>query len=90
MKCRGRAPVNAALSGARGADLQAAVADTEPFELAPSPRRLHVVTPGSECGIPAGPVTLGAMIDNRSRRAPTPPEIRWHSNLQGELGRATS
>jgi len=56
--------------GARDADLQTAVADTEAFELAPSPRRLHVVTPDSECGIPAGPVALGAMIDNRRPSRP--------------------
>jgi hypothetical protein len=68
-----------------GADLQSSVADTEPFELAPSPRRLHPVTPDSECGITAGAVALGAMVDNRGLRPLPPGDIRWRSNLQGEL-----
>jgi hypothetical protein len=69
-----------------GAELRSAVADTEPFALAPSPRRLHIVAPEGECGIPPGSVALGAMLDNRGRRAPFPNEIRWQSSLQGELG----
>ncbi len=69
-----------------GAELKSAVADTEPFEFAASPRRLHVITPGGECGIPPGPVALSALIDTRGRGAVAPHEIRWSSSLQGELG----
>jgi hypothetical protein len=69
-----------------GAELQSAVADTEPFELAPSTRRLHVITPSDECGIPPGPVALSALIDTRGRGAVAPHEIRWTSSLQGEIG----
>ena len=68
------------------AELQCAVADTEPFELAPSPRRLYVMTPSDECGIPPGPVMLSALIDTRGRGAVAPYEIRWISSLQGDLG----
>jgi hypothetical protein len=69
-----------------GAELQSAIADTEPFELAPCTRRLHVVTPSGECGIPPGPVALSALIDTRGRGAVAPHEIRWTSSLQGEIG----
>ncbi len=69
-----------------GAELQSAVADTEPFGLAPSTRRLHVITPSDECGIPPGPVALSALIDTRGRGAVAPHEIRWTSSVQGEIG----
>ena len=69
-----------------GAELRSAVADTEPFQLAPSTRRLHLITPSDECGIPPGPVALSALIDTRGRGAVAPHEIRWTSSLQGELG----
>lgn len=69
-----------------GAELQSALADTEPFELARCTRRLHIITPGDECGIPPGPVALSALIDTRGRGAVAPHEIRWTSSLQGEIG----
>jgi hypothetical protein len=69
-----------------GAELRSAVADTEPFELVPSSRRLHLVTPGDECGLLPGPVALSALIDTCGRGAVAPHEIRWTSSLQGEIG----
>ncbi len=69
-----------------GAELQSASADTEPFELRPATRRLYVVTPSGECGIPPGPVALSALVDTRGQGAVAPHEIRWSSALQGDLG----
>ncbi len=69
-----------------GAELQSAMADTDPFEVRPATRRLFIVTPGGECGILPGPVALSALIDTRGQGAVAPHEIRWHSALQGELG----
>lgn len=68
------------------AELRSAHADTEPFELALSRRRLHVITPDDTCGIPPGAVALRAFVDTRGRGAIAPHEIRWSSNLEGELG----
>ncbi len=58
-----------------GAELQSAVADTEAFEMRPATRRLYVVTPSGECGIPPGPVALSALIDTRGWGAVAPHEI---------------
>ena len=68
------------------AELQSATADTEPFEHAGSPRRLHLDLPKEECGLAVGPVALSAFIDTRGLGPVAPHEIRWHSSLQGELG----
>lgn len=68
------------------AGLRAAHADTEPFELAPCRRKLHLDLPGDSCGIKPGPVALRAFVDSRGRGAPAPQEIRWTSSLDGELG----
>lgn len=68
------------------AELRSAQADTEPFELALSRRRLHMITPDDKCGIPLGAVALRAFVDTRGRGAIAPHEIRWYSNLEGELG----
>ena len=68
------------------AELQSATADTEPFEHAGSPRRLHLDLPKEECGLAAGPVALSALIDTRGLGPVARHEIRWHSSLQGELG----
>jgi hypothetical protein len=69
-----------------GSDLNSAVADTDAFELAPSPRQLFIAGPEGECGVSPGPVALGAMVNNRGRRSLPPTDIRWRSSLQGELG----
>jgi hypothetical protein len=45
-----------------------------------------VVTPDDHCGILPGPVALRALVDTRGRGAIAPHEIRWSSNLEGELG----
>jgi hypothetical protein len=68
------------------AGFRAAQADTEPFELALARRRLHLVIPDDQCGIPPGPVALRALVDTRGRGAIAPHEIRWSSSLEGELG----
>jgi hypothetical protein len=68
------------------AELQSASADSEVFSLPRLPRRLHVLVPSHDCGIPAGNVALSALLDTRGHGALLPPEIRWSSNLDGELG----
>lgn len=68
------------------AGLRAAQADTEPFELALSRRRLYVSTPDDLCGIAPGAVVLRAFVDTRGHGAIAPHEIRWRSSLEGELG----
>ena len=68
------------------AELRAAIADTDPFELPRSARRLHVITPDDHCGIPPGRIALSALVDTRGLGAIEPQEIRWHSNIAGELG----
>jgi hypothetical protein len=66
--------------------LRAAQADTEPFELTLSRRKLYVSTPDDSCGIAPGAVALHAFVDTRGRGAVAPQEIRWHSSLEGDLG----
>jgi hypothetical protein len=68
------------------AELRAAIADTDPFELPRSARRLYVITPDDHCGIPPGRIALSALVDTRGLGAIEPQEIRWHSNIAGELG----
>lgn len=68
------------------AELRSAEADSDPFRLPPSRRRLFVVTPDDECGIKPGPVTLRAVIDANGLGTAAPHQIRWSSELVGELG----
>jgi hypothetical protein len=68
------------------AELQSATADTETFELARTPRRLYLDVPACGCTTPPGLVPLAAMVDTRSLGAISASEIRWSSNLDGELG----
>ena len=68
------------------AELQSATADTPPFDLPRTPRRLYLDVPTGECPIAPGPVALAAMLDCRGLGAVLPTDIRWSSNLDGELG----
>lgn len=68
------------------AELQSGTADTQPFDLPRTPRRLYLDVPSNECAIPPGPVALAAMVDTRGLGAIAPPDIRWSSNLDGEIG----
>jgi hypothetical protein len=47
------------------AELQSATADTQPFDLPRTPRRLYLDVPSDECAIAPGPVALAAMLDCR-------------------------
>ena len=68
------------------AELQSVTADTQPFDLPRQPRRLYLDVPADNCTIAPGPVALAAMVDTRGLGAITPADIRWTSNLDGELG----
>jgi hypothetical protein len=68
------------------AELRAASADSSSFELPRSRRRLYLRLPDSQCPISPGAVPLSAMIDCRGLGAVTPDEIRWQSDLEGDLG----
>ena len=68
------------------AELQSVTADTEVFELPSSPRRLYLKVPADDCPIAPGPVALAAMVDTRGLGSIAPADIRWTSNLDGELG----
>ena len=68
------------------AELQSATADTRPFDLPRTPRRLYLDVPSDECGIAPGPVSLAAMVDTKGLGVIGPQEIRWSSSLDGELG----
>ena len=68
------------------AELQSATADTPPFDLPRTPRRLYLDVPSGDCPIAPGPVALAAMLDCRGLGAVLPTDIRWSSNLDGELG----
>ena len=68
------------------AELQSATADTEPFSLARTPRRLYLDVPSGDCTIEPGHVALAAMVDTRGLGAIAPTDIRWSSNLDGDLG----
>jgi hypothetical protein len=68
------------------AELSSATADTEPFDLPPSPRRLYLDAPAGDCTVPPGPVRLGVSVDTRGLGAPAPEEVRWESDIDGDLG----
>jgi hypothetical protein len=68
------------------AELRSASADSSPFELPRSRRRLYLRLPDSHCPIAPGAVPLSAGIDCRGLGAVAPDEIRWHSDLEGDLG----
>ena len=68
------------------AALQSATADTEPFSLARTPRRLYLDVPSGDCTIEPGYVALAAMVDTRGLGAIAPTDIRWSSSLDGDLG----
>ncbi len=68
------------------AELRSASADSEPFEVDATPRALHVAAPADPCGVPAGPVALAAMIDGRGHEPVEPHDVRWRSDLHGDLG----
>ena len=68
------------------AELRSSAADTTPFDLPRTPRRLYITVPTGECGTPAGPVALAAHVDTRGLGPVIPQDIRWESNLDGELG----
>jgi hypothetical protein len=67
------------------AELESAVAETEPFELPPAPRRVHVLSPDDGETLPAGPVALSAGVEGW--HDPLSPEaVRWRSDVAGDLG----
>jgi hypothetical protein len=68
------------------AEFRSASADSSPFELPRSCRRIYLRLPDAHCPISPGAVPLGAMVDCRGLGAVPPDEIRWHSDLDGELG----
>jgi hypothetical protein len=68
------------------AELRSATADTEPFSLSRTPRRLYLDVPTGDCAVASGPVALSVMVDTRGLGAVAPSEIRWSSDLDGELG----
>jgi hypothetical protein len=68
------------------AELQSAVADTGAIQLAPGPRRAYVVVPDDTCPIVAGPVRLAVVMDLNGHSMPRPADIRWRSDIEGELG----
>ena len=68
------------------AELRSSTADTGRFQLPRTGRQLYIDAPSGECGIPAGPVTLTALVDTRGLGPIMPQDIRWSSNLDGELG----
>jgi hypothetical protein len=68
------------------AEFRSASADSSPFELPRSCRRIYLRLPDAHCPIAPGAVPLGAMIDCRGLGAVRPDEIRWYSDLDGELG----
>jgi hypothetical protein len=68
------------------AELQAAVADTDPFELPRQGRRLHLNLPSDACEVPPGRIVLQALLDTRGLGGVSPDEVRWQSSLQGDVG----
>jgi hypothetical protein len=67
-------------------ELQSAIADTHLFDLPRRPRRLYLIIPADNCTLAPGPVALAATVDSRGLGPITPLDIRWSSNLDGELG----
>lgn len=76
-RCRFRAVVTAGL--------QAAQADTEPFELAAASRALHLRLDANPCH--RNSVRLSAFVDARGLGGVQPHEVVWTSDRDGELGR---
>jgi hypothetical protein len=68
------------------AEFRSASADSSQFELQRSRRRLYLRLPDPQCPIAPGAVPLGAMIDCRGLGVVRSDEIRWHSDLDGDLG----
>lgn len=68
------------------AELQSASLDTDEFELAATPRRMHILAPNDDCPIDAGPVSLKAMIDLHGHTMPGTADVRWRSSIEGDLG----
>jgi hypothetical protein len=68
------------------AELRSASADSASFELPRTRRALHLRLPDSHCPTAPGPVPLSAMIDCRGLGAVAPDEIRWRSDLDGDIG----
>jgi hypothetical protein len=68
------------------AELASAVADTPSFDLPPVPRRILLDVPRGDCPVAPGAVHLSAVIDHRGLGAPAPDEIRWSSDVVGDLG----
>jgi hypothetical protein len=68
------------------AEFRSASADSSPFELPHSRRQLYLRLPDPNCPVASGAVPLGAMIDCRGLGAVRSEEIRWRSDLDGELG----
>ncbi len=71
------------------AELMSTVVDTEPVDLLPAPRGLHLDLPDGDCGVAAGPVMLRVHIDLRGHGAPSAREVRWWSSIDGDLGVGT-
>src|SRR5690606_31277113 len=61
-------------------------ADSGHFRLPERRQRLILSLPSGECPVRPGPVALVAHIDTRGLQGVDPLEIRWVSNLDGELG----
>lgn len=75
-KCRFRASVTAELQGAE--------ADTEPFALPLQGRAIHVQISAARCD---GELSLlRAFVDTRGYDMCLPNEVRWRSNVDGDLG----
>ena len=68
------------------AALRTSTADTEPFELPRTGRRVWIDAPGDDCPVPPGPVRLTALVDTRGLGLVEPRHITWTSDLDGELG----
>jgi hypothetical protein len=48
--------------------------------------RAYLDLPDSTCPIAPGPVQLRAMVDLHGHDEPGPHDLRWRSNLEGDLG----
>jgi hypothetical protein len=68
------------------AELRSSTADSSSFELPRSRRGLHLQLPDDHCPIAPGRIALSAMIDCRGLGAVPPDEIRWHSDVEGDIG----
>ncbi|MCC7341745.1 MAG: hypothetical protein IT170_11725 [Bryobacterales bacterium] len=68
------------------AELQSASADSGHFRLPQKRQKLILCLPNPDCPVHDGAVTLTAHIDARGLGGVHPKEVRWVSNLDGELG----